>query len=94
VVHFEIKDGFEALFGQKILDNAAASLAHEPGCHTFDVCEGAETGTILRYDLYDSERAFQDHLATAHFKRFDAETSSWVSDKRVAIYQRLPGESA
>ena len=89
VVHFEIKAGYEALFRQKILDNAAASLTHEPGCRTFDVCEGADAGSILLYELYDSERAFQDHLATLHFKRFDAETSNWVSDKRVATYKRL-----
>lgn len=89
VVFFDVKAGFEALFRQKILDNAVSSLANEPGCRTFDVCEGAETGQILLYELYVSERAFQDHLATAHFKQFAAETADWVTGKRVATYTRL-----
>jgi quinol monooxygenase YgiN len=89
VVRFEVKPGFEARFRHQVLANAATSLAQEPGCCTFDVCEGRAAGDILLYELYDSERAFQDHLATPHFKQFDAETADWVSSKLVATYKRL-----
>jgi quinol monooxygenase YgiN len=89
VVRFEVKAGFEAQFRQKVLENAAASRANEPGCRVFDVCEGERAGDILLYELYDSERAFRDHLGTSHFKRFDAETAHWISEKRVATYRRL-----
>lgn len=89
VVLFEIKAGFEAMFREKVIANATTSLADEPGCHRFDVCEGATAATFLLYELYESESAFKDHLTTQHFKIFDAETVDWVSDKRVSTYTRL-----
>jgi quinol monooxygenase YgiN len=91
VVWFEVKPGFEAQFRKSVLGNAAESLAKEPGCRTFDVCEGAEDGNVFLYELYDNESAFQQHLGMPHFKRFDAETAGWVADKRVATYTRLNG---
>jgi len=89
VVRFEVKEGCEAQFRQKVLENAAASLSREPGCRTFDVCEGDQAGDIVLYELYESESAFHDHLSTPHFKRFDVETSDWIAKKQVATYTRL-----
>jgi quinol monooxygenase YgiN len=89
LVRFQIKAGFEEKFREQILANAAASLEDEPGCHTFDVCAGSSAGTILLYELYDSEQAFKDHLETPHFKRFNADTTTWVENKSIETYMRL-----
>lgn len=89
VVLFDVKTGFEAMFREKILANAATSLSDESGCHRFDVCEGPTVASFLLYELYETEGAFMEHLRTPHFKRFDAETADWVSDKRVTTYTRL-----
>jgi autoinducer 2-degrading protein len=53
------------------------------------VCEDPATGEFCLYELYDSPKAFQDHLATAHFRAFDALCRDWVTSKRVLKYHRL-----
>lgn len=64
--------------------NAAASLGHEPGCSRFDICVDVATPErVVLYEIYDSEAAFGAHLASAHFKQFDAETSAMIVSKAV-----------
>ena len=91
-VAFRVKPEHRAAFREAILANAAASVAGEPGCSAFDVCEKADGSEIFLYEIYDDEAAFKAHLATGHFKRFDALVASWVAEKRVLTYNRLnPG---
>lgn len=69
--------------------NAATSLAVEPGCRQFDVCEGeAGQNEIFLYEVYDSNADFGAHLAAPHFLQFNEETAAWVADKKVQIYTR------
>jgi autoinducer 2-degrading protein len=89
VVFFEVRPESRDAFRKAVLENAAASLRDEPGCQTFDVCEEPATGEFCLYELYDSPKAFQDHLATAHFRAFDALCRDWVASKRVLKYERL-----
>ena len=89
VVTFVVAPEHRGAFREAILENAAASLHLEPGCRVFDVCEGAEGAEIFLYEIYDDAAAFRAHLATEHFRRFDALTAPWVHDKRVQTYQRL-----
>ena len=52
-------------------ENAKASVADEPGCREFNVYEVAATpGHLFLYEVYDDEAAFQQHLATPHYKHF------------------------
>src|SRR5262249_31484072 len=88
-VNFSIKPDHRAEFRKAMLANAADSLALEPGCRMFEVCEAADGAQIFLYELYDDRAAFDAHLATEHFQRFDRLVLPWVEDKRIATYDRL-----
>ncbi len=88
-VTFHVADGFRDAFRDAILENAATSLEVEPGCSVFDVCANKEGAEIFLYEVYNSETSFKEHLASAHFIRFDALVAPWVVDKRVVTYARL-----
>ncbi|WP_136440486.1 putative quinol monooxygenase [Pacificoceanicola onchidii] len=86
-VTFELHQGQEAAFLPLVQANARTSLEDEPGCRQFDVChDAARPGEVFLYELYDSRAAFDDHLATAHFKAFDAQVADMVADKTVRIF--------
>ena len=87
-VVFVARPEHRADFRAAMLENADASRTLEPGCRQFDVCEKSD-GEIFLYEIYDDEAAFKAHLATDHFKRFNARTTPWVADKRIATYSRL-----
>ncbi|MEL6915761.1 MAG: putative quinol monooxygenase [Pseudomonadota bacterium] len=88
VVTLEIAPGKLTDFLELIRPNAAASLREEPGCKRFDVChDGGRPGEVFLYELYDDGAAFEAHLATAHFKTFDAATASMIVAKDVRTYE-------
>jgi (4S)-4-hydroxy-5-phosphonooxypentane-2,3-dione isomerase len=89
-VLFKIHAAHYSEFVVAMTDNASTSLATEPGCHQFDVCEGgsAEHPEIFLYEAYASKEAFQAHLLMPHFVQFNALTTPWVQDKTVAMFQR------
>jgi (4S)-4-hydroxy-5-phosphonooxypentane-2,3-dione isomerase len=69
--------------------NARTSLAMEPGCRQFDVCEGAQGQyTVFLYEVYDTAEDFAAHLLAPHFLQFNAETAAWVADKKVQTFIR------
>ena len=87
------KPDHRAEFRQEMIANATASRTREPGCRQFDVCESADGAEIFLYEVYDDEAAFQAHLATEHYKRFNARTTPWVADKRIVKYGRISPET-
>lgn len=73
-----------------ILDNAAQSLAREPGCLHFDVCTDPDRpGEVFLYEVYTDRAAFDAHLATAHFESFDKATRDMVSSKEVRTFRKV-----
>ena len=89
VVSFDIKPEAVAQFMPLMLENARASLRDEAGCHQFDVChEPDDENTVFLYELYSDEAAFKVHLASDHFKQFDADVADLVTSKQVACYHR------
>lgn len=88
-VNFAVEPGSWKLFRDAVLENAHASLTREPGCRTFDVCEDEHDARIFLYEVYDSRKAFDIHLASEHFRRFDDLTATWVSRKQVLLLNRL-----
>jgi autoinducer 2-degrading protein len=89
-VDFEIKPDHLADFLPLMQENATASVRDEPGCHQFDVCMDPEVPhRIFLYEVYDDRAAFEAHLATSHFARFDAATSDMIIAKDVRALQRL-----
>jgi quinol monooxygenase YgiN len=89
-VEFDILEQDLNRFMPLMLENARSSLAHEPGCRQFDVCVDPKQGTsTFLYEVYDDRAAFEAHLATSHFKTFDAATRAMVARKAVRLLERL-----
>lgn len=87
-VTFQVKPEHCDSFRAAILTNAASSLADEPGCHVFDVCEAAG-GVFFLFEVYEDQAAFQHHRTTPHFNKFDAVSASWIADKKFVPYELI-----
>lgn len=84
VVEFGVTADACESFLAMIKENAQASVDEEPGCLQFDVLtEGPQTGRIVLYEVYSDEGSFHSHLATPHFRAFDAATREMVESKVV-----------
>lgn len=84
IVDFRLRSGAKSDFRRLIDENARASCREEPGCRRFDVLEPAgETDRIVLYEIYDDRAAFQAHVRTSHFARFNDASASLVADKKV-----------
>ena len=89
-VTFRIKPDRLDDFLPLMLENARASLADEPGCHQFDVCQSpGDPAEIFLYELYDDAAAFETHKTMPHFQRFDQAIADMVAEKTVRTYHRL-----
>ena len=89
-VDFEIDPARLEEFLPLMKANAASSVRDEPGCHLFEVCQDPEAQhRIFLYELYDDRAAFEAHLASPHFKSFDAATSDMLVAKTVRALARL-----
>jgi len=88
-VLFRIHAAHWDAFKQAMLQNAQTSLAVEPGCLQFDVCDG-DPGqwNIFLYEVYNSQADFAAHLETPHFLQFNAQTAAWVADKQVRTFTK------
>lgn len=74
-------------FEKRVVQQARDSLAKEPGCSVFDVwTDAGRPNEVFLYEIYDDRAAFDAHLASEHFKSFDAEVADWVADKKVLTW--------
>lgn len=88
-VRFTLAPGSAEAFMPLIFAQAKNSLELEPECHQFDVCvDPADPAMVFLYEIYGDEAAFHVHLASDHFKQFDAAVADFVSDKHVACFHR------
>lgn len=89
-VTFQIVHGQMDVFMPLMLANARASLSDEPECHRFDVLtDPARPNEVGLYELYTDAAAFDAHLASAHFKTFDAAVSAMIASKSVQTYAKV-----
>jgi quinol monooxygenase YgiN len=89
-VEFVIAPGRGAAFLEAMTANARTSRAVEPGCRQFDVCiDPADPRRVFLYELYDDPAAFGVHVASPHFKAFDATVKPWIESKTVHTWGRL-----
>ncbi|MEM5584597.1 MULTISPECIES: putative quinol monooxygenase [unclassified Roseibium] len=89
-VMFKIRQGQADAFLPLMSENATISLKTEPGCRQFDVCsDPARPDEVFLYELYDDEAAFKTHLATPHFKSFDAAVTDMISGKTVLTFTKV-----
>ena len=89
IVRFVVKNGEEQRFVERVRRQAADTLALEPECRQFDVCQDAsDPRQVLLYELYADSEAFARHLTMPHFVAFDADTRNWIETKAVERWQR------
>ena len=88
-VEFMIRRGFADPFLKRLAAQAAESL-QEPGCSQFDVCvDPSDDHRVFLYEVDMNREAFATHLASEHFKDFDAATRPWVGSKTVAQWRLM-----
>lgn len=90
VVTFDIKPDAMADFLPAMHENAKTSLEVEEGCHHFDVCTDPDRPTeVFLYELYTDAAAFDVHLASTHFKAFDAKVGPMIAAKDVRTFAQV-----
>jgi len=83
IAEFRVRPERLAEFLEAARDDAAHSVADEPGCRQFDVVQPeGEDGAVVFYEVYDSRAAFDVHLQTPHLKRFQAAFPSLILEER------------
>jgi len=88
-VLFSIKPENTSTFLEVVTANARSSVAEETGCRQFDVCiSGRDSNDVFLYEVYDSKTAFDEHLASSHYRQFNESTTSWVTSKVVHVFER------
>jgi quinol monooxygenase YgiN len=92
-VEFEVDPQHLAAFLPLVCENARLSRESEPGCRQFDVCtDPARPNDVFLYERYRDRAAFDEHLASEHFRAFDAAVRGMVTSKSVRTLQRVdPG---
>ncbi|MBZ9711565.1 antibiotic biosynthesis monooxygenase [Mesorhizobium sp. ESP7-2] len=88
-VAFELVDGVFSEFHRLVSENAALSVELEPDCLRFDVLTpeyAAEAKHVFLYEIYRDRAAFDLHLASEHFRRFDQRSRELVISKTVLAY--------
>ena len=88
-VTFDVKPDHVNAFREAMLEQARASLDRETDCHQFDVAFDPDEPTVcFLYELYSNRAAFEAHLRTPHFKKFDEKVSTWLTGKSVRAFER------
>lgn len=68
IVKNVVREGARDAYLAAMLPNARDSVAHEPGCLTFDVLEAqGEPNTFYLYEIYTSPAALETHKQTPHY---------------------------
>lgn len=89
-VQFEIDPQHYRPFLDEMIANARSSMALEPGCVVFDVCEDpAHEGGVFLYEVYRDQAAFEQHKREQHFLDFDRKVAPWVRKKQLKLYSRV-----
>jgi (4S)-4-hydroxy-5-phosphonooxypentane-2,3-dione isomerase len=66
------------------------SLTLETGCRQFDVSVNpSDLRRVFLYEVYTNRSAFDAHLATPHFRDFDATVRPWVTARAIETWERL-----
>ena len=87
-VEFRARPGQAEAFAAMVEDNAARSVALEPGCRRFDVLRDPDDpDALLLYEIYEDRAAFDAHLASDHFRSFDSASAALVATKAVRLFQ-------
>ena len=90
-VDIHIKPENVEAFLAKLAENAAAARA-EAACIQFDVVVDPKDRThVMLYEVYDDERAFEQHQQTPAFKKYIAEAVPLLASRERHIWKRVSG---
>lgn len=82
-------DSAEA-FATLLREQARNSLAAEPDCHRFDICQDpAAPETFFLYELYTDKAAFEAHLTSPHMQDFAPQADALTARKTVRTFTLL-----
>lgn len=86
-VTFHIKPEYIKEFVEATLENQRYSLKEE-GIKAFDFLIDPENDSkFLLYEVYDSEKAMEEHLTTEHFKKWiDNVEKYFLSPRERSVY--------
>jgi (4S)-4-hydroxy-5-phosphonooxypentane-2,3-dione isomerase len=89
-VAIELVEGGLAAFLPLITENAARSLADEPGCLRFDVLQPIAPearAAVFLYEIYVNDAAFDEHLASPHYDAFNTASAALIRAKDVQRFR-------
>lgn len=88
-VLIKIKPENVSAFMKKLGENAAAAR-REPGCRQFDVLvDPADPTRVMLYEVYDNEKAFEEHQQGAAFKKYVAEAVPLLAGRDRQFWKRV-----
>ena len=88
-VQLRIKPENVSAFMKKLGENASAAR-REPGCRQFDVLvDPADPTRVMLYEVYDNERAFEEHQQGAAFKKYVAEAVPLLASRERQFWKRV-----
>ena len=88
-VKIRIKPDSVDAFMAKLADNAKAART-EPGCRTFDVSVDPNDKTsVMLYEVYADEKAFEAHQETPHFQKYLAEAIPLLASRERKFWRRV-----
>ena len=88
-VKIRIKPDSVDAFMAKLADNAKAART-EPGCRTFDVSvDPTDKTSVMLYEVYADEKAFQAHQETPHFQKYLAEAVPLLASRERRFWKRV-----
>lgn len=89
-VKFDLNEGQAPKFMPLMRDNAQTSLRNETGCLQFDVLSDPDKpDSVFLYEIYSDRGAFDLHLASDHFQRFDAATTDMIAAKDIQTWTEV-----
>lgn len=88
-VRLRIKQDCVEQFMAEAYANAKSARETEPGCKQFDVLvEPGDPTSVLFYEVYADEAAFQAHQATAHLQRYRERALGFVESRERTLFTR------
>ena len=87
-VNIRIKPENVDAFMSKVIENGRAARS-EPGCRQFEVLVSPDDKTsIMLYEVYDDQKAFDAHQAGAAFKKYVAEAVPLLASRERHIFRK------
>ena len=74
----------------KKLDENAREARKEAGCKQFEVLvDPKDKASVMLYEVYKDEAAFESHQQTPHFKKYVAEAVPLLASRERHVWKRV-----